>query len=283
MKTTKIQTIIKQAKRFLKVAGDIIDLTRNPTFVKKQIEHDRKQKNKRILEDLRTRKDDISQFRENIDRLKEEKDSEQCEGNILDAVHQADPDLANRLEQWKQEVLKRDKEKSEVKKKSSCQQTKTAVDLSFQTITGLSVEVVELLQQALQGEYQQWDLYYAYKERLKGPSRESVAEHFEEHAEDEQQHIEMLQRYLITSGNTPTVERKKIPDFNGDIDKIIKIQLKFELDAVELYNKILEQLESEQEQYKQQTNKSLIIDIENVLAKEMEHAQDLIMMIEKGV
>ena len=93
--------------------------------------------------------------------------------------------------------------------------------------------ILALLQFALLGEYQQWDLYTSYASRLKGLSRSEIADEFKDHAEEEQGHIEILQRYLVSLGNQPTLQRKKLPEMSdqASIKDIIRLQLKFEHDA----------------------------------------------------
>lgn len=132
--------------------------------------------------------------------------------------------------------------------------------------------ILALLQFALLGEYQQWDLYTSYASRLKGLSRSEIADEFKDHAEEEQGHIEILQRYLVSLGNQPTLQRKKLPEMSdqASIKDIIRLQLKFEHDAVDLYKKILG-IVSE--------NEPLKIDIENIMIKEQEHVHDLELLL----
>jgi bacterioferritin (cytochrome b1) len=128
-------------------------------------------------------------------------------------------------------------------------------------------EVINLLQEALRAEFQQWDLYHAYKDELRGLSRDPIAEHFEEHANDEEQHISILQRYLVSMDIQPTKQRDPIPEIEDlNPESIIKLQLQFELKAVETYRKILSLSED---------TDPLKIEIENILIKEQEHAHDL--------
>lgn len=129
-----------------------------------------------------------------------------------------------------------------------------------------------LLQIALVGEYQQWDLYVAYASRLKGAEREPIADHFKEHAGDELGHIELLQRYLVSMGQNPTLQRKPLPEMSEDasIEEIVRLQLKFEMDAVGLYKKILNILPE---------NEPLKLDIESIITKEQEHVHDLELML----
>jgi len=136
--------------------------------------------------------------------------------------------------------------------------------------------VVTLLQTALVGEYQQWDLYTAYADRLKGTMRNSVVEEFKDHAEEEIEHIEVLQRYLISMGVNPTLQRKELPELppTASAKEIIELQLRFERDAVALYKKFLAILPEYD---------ALRIDVENILSKEQEHTHDLELLLKDPV
>ena len=130
---------------------------------------------------------------------------------------------------------------------------------------------IALLQIALVGEYQQWDLYTAYASRLQGLPRHSIVDEFADHAKEELEHIELLQRYLVSMGQNPTLQRKPLPELEtSSIRDIIKLQLKFEQDAVDLYKKILTVLPD---------NEPLKLDIEGILIKEQEHVHDLELLL----
>lgn len=138
---------------------------------------------------------------------------------------------------------------------------------SLITSTKRSSETIELLQRALKGEYQQWDLYYSYKDELKGLTRDSLVDHFEEHADDEALHIDTIQRYLVSMNIQPTKQREEIPQIDVmNPEEIIKLQLKHEVEAIEIYQELLESIEEKD---------PLRIEIENILIKEEEHKQDL--------
>lgn len=166
-------------------------------------------------------------------------------------------------------------------KKAKLQQTlKTAKEslkkAQIQINDGSSLNVVDLLQEALMMEFQQWDLYYGYKEEIRGLSREPIMEHFEEHAKDEANHIDLLQRYLVSMGVKPTKERHPIPHLEEvSSEKIIALQLKHELEAVEKYKQILNEMG--------EVNNPLKFEIEGILMKEQEHAQDLQLLIDQRI
>jgi bacterioferritin (cytochrome b1) len=134
--------------------------------------------------------------------------------------------------------------------------------------------IVGLLQAALLGEYRQWDLYTAYASRLKGEARNPIAEEFKTHAEEELEHIEILQRYLVSMGVVPTLNRKHIPELQEEASAkdIIELQLAFENEAVALYKKMLGILDA---------HDALTLDIEDFLIKEQEHVHDLELLLEQ--
>jgi len=165
--------------------------------------------------------------------------------------------------------------------KPNIAKTLKKIKIAQEAISDLKVKLTQtddkpllpLLQEALKAEFQQWDLYYAYKSMLKGLPRDPIADHFEEHAGDEAEHIDVLQRYIVGMGEVPTVERRPIPTLEEPtIEAIIAMQLKFELEAVDLYKKILGQLED---------TSPLKLEIENILIKEQEHAHDLQLLLRK--
>lgn len=130
------------------------------------------------------------------------------------------------------------------------------------------IGVLDLLQEALMGEFRQWDLYYAYKESLLGLCSPSIAADFEENAGEEASHISTLQRYIVGMGERPTVKRHVIPELpkGSKIEQLVALQLKFEREAVELYGKIINKLGEDS---------PLKIELENILAKEQEHTHEL--------
>lgn len=132
-----------------------------------------------------------------------------------------------------------------------------------------------LLQLALTGEYQQWDLYTAYASRLKGLTRGPIADEFKAHAGEELGHIELLQRYLVSMGENPTLQRKAVPEMpdGATIKDIVKMQLSYEKEAVLLYEKILNILPE---------NEPLKLDIESVIIKEQEHVHDLELLLKNA-
>lgn len=164
------------------------------------------------------------------------------------------------------------KKQFEKKKSSIIEKTIKKISNNISLTTDIGKEVLPLLQEALKAEFQQWDLYYAYKSQLKGLSRDPIEDHFADHAEEEAAHIEILQRYIVGMGETPTTERRLIPTLkDNNIREIISLQLKFEIEAVSMYQEILNRLGKNSEPLK--------IEIENILAQETEHMHDLQLLL----
>lgn len=162
--------------------------------------------------------------------------------------------------------------KSKDKKSSLIEKTIKKISKNDSLIMEIGREVLPLLQEALKAEFQQWDLYYAYKSQLKGLSRDPIEEHFADHAEEEAAHIEVLQRFIVGMGEIPTTERRPIPTLkDNNIREIIALQLKFETEAVGMYKLILSKLDKESE--------PLRIEIEDILAQETEHMHDLQLLL----
>lgn len=130
------------------------------------------------------------------------------------------------------------------------------------------IEILPLLQEALMGEFRQWDLYYAYKESLLGLCSPAIKQDFEENAGEEANHISVLSRYIVGMGELPTIKRHAIEQLpkGSKIDALISLQLRYEQEAVALYGKILTKLGEDS---------PLRIELENILAKEQEHTHEL--------
>jgi len=139
---------------------------------------------------------------------------------------------------------------------------------TLNNITPENNPFVPFLQKALVAEFQQWDVYHNYKTQLQGLSRDPIAQHFEEHAKEEAEHIDILQRHLVGMGVVPTTERLPIPQVTcPSIQAIVAMQLEIELAAVDVYEQILTLMAD--------SPTALRVDIETILSQEQEHSHDL--------
>lgn len=138
-------------------------------------------------------------------------------------------------------------------------------------------EVVALLNGLLLKEYQQRDMYESYHYLLFGTASSPLQEHLKEHMQQEESHIEVLQRYIVGYGSTPTLQRLEIPRVEpATVDGILHQDLALEHEAVQAYTKAILVLESDSDYT------SLRVDLENILVQEQEHVHDLEQWLKKN-
>lgn len=131
-------------------------------------------------------------------------------------------------------------------------------------------DLIETIQDLLLEEYLQRDVYENYRYLLFGPDGIGVKEHLEEHMLEEMEHIDILQRYLVSLGGIPSTDRKKIPvPEEYSLDGLMKLNLELENNAVEKYSLIINGLSEIPEHI------AIRIDLENILVQEQEHVHDL--------
>ena len=128
--------------------------------------------------------------------------------------------------------------------------------------------IFDTLQDLLQDECLQRDVYEAYDYLLLGPE-DAVREHIAEHLEEEMEHIRVLQRYLVANNYKPTTIRKEIPSIDLSFEGILRANLKLEEDAVSKYTAAIIMLEG------MEKFTALRVDLENTLSQEQEHTHDL--------
>jgi len=131
--------------------------------------------------------------------------------------------------------------------------------------------ITQLLADLLQREYLQRDIYETYGFYLSGLHAPAIHEHIKTHIQDEQLHIETLQRYLMGMGVPPVTARAKIPEIKPiTLEAIIEFNYELEKEAVELYAEAIELVEGDRDYT------SLRVDLEDIIKQEQEHTHDLI-------
>lgn len=132
-------------------------------------------------------------------------------------------------------------------------------------------QIIPLLQELLQREFLQRDIYETYSYYLFGLHSPAIQDHLKQHLQEEQLHIETLQRYLMGLGAKPMVERAVIPIINPlSLEAILDINFELEQEAVKKYSEAIEFLERKVEYT------SIRVDLEDILKQEQEHTHDLI-------
>lgn len=134
-------------------------------------------------------------------------------------------------------------------------------------------EVIGLLQKAYNNEFLTWLVYEHGMHFVYGPWRESIINHFEEHATEEEEHAEWIGQRLAALGEEPVVDMralKRVTSVSHDFVKLIEFIMQLEGEAVALYSKILPLLEE---------NAAMRAKIEEIVSTEQEHFEDFEKMI----
>jgi len=128
-------------------------------------------------------------------------------------------------------------------------------------------ELISLLSKALSDEWKAMLQYKIHASRMRGLYRDSIAEHLEEHANDEQSHADRLTIHFYSQGIPIDVN---IPEFNpgNETIEMINMDLEDEIGAINLYTQIISLCEGVEEL----TDTRMLI--EDILVDEVEHQDD---------
>jgi bacterioferritin (cytochrome b1) len=133
------------------------------------------------------------------------------------------------------------------------------------------LKVLSLLEPLLLDEYLQRDVYDTYSYYLFGLCSPKLQEHLSSHRTEEDKHIKLLQRYMMSLRAAPLLKRLPIPVINPPIGNILFKNLELEMAAVAQYSKAVLVLDA----LKDPAFVSLKVDLENILIEEQEHVHDL--------
>ena len=98
--------------------------------------------------------------------------------------------------------------------------------------------MIRKLNQIIEAEYSQWMRYYHYAIVMRGYARDALAAEFEEHAEDELEHLNRIAMRVVGLGGYPTTSMDHPVPLKG-IEEILKELLFREQEGVELYRNVL--------------------------------------------
>jgi len=98
--------------------------------------------------------------------------------------------------------------------------------------------MIGMLNQIVSAEYGQWARYYHYALVLKGHDRDSLAAEFEEHAEQELEHLEKVAMRVIGLGGYPIPRPDELPAPLKKTEDILKELLFREQKGMELYRQV---------------------------------------------
>lgn len=140
-------------------------------------------------------------------------------------------------------------------------------------------DICNVLQDLLLEEYRQRDVYESYRYMLFGPSGIPVKEHLEEHMNEEMEHVDILQRYIVSLNEVPVTKRLEIPaPKKMDLEGLMELNLELENLAVSKYSAVTKALEK----LNHPAHVALINDIQTIVSQEQEHVHDLERWLREG-
>lgn len=144
---------------------------------------------------------------------------------------------------------------------------------------GPSKELLALLNKALEMEHQAYIQYLGHAETVDGLISEPIEARLKEIAEDEERHQKMLRTVIGKFfSSTPSIKMTEAHP-GGSIVEILKANLKDEIEAVDMYSKILTKLNEEKANLPYQYLK-VEHEVRHILMDEQEHIAELKQLLE---
>ncbi len=127
--------------------------------------------------------------------------------------------------------------------------------------------MVAMLNKALSMEHQADLQYLTHAAVIQGIECEPIIARLEEIAKDEEKHAKMLRDRIADGlGGIPTMEIAKTY-LETDIEKVLRLNLKYELEAIETYRRIHKEIPREE--------MLLEHEVRHILQDEMQHVEEL--------
>lgn len=137
-------------------------------------------------------------------------------------------------------------------------------------------EFKDLMVKAIALEWESFVKYAIHASLIKTMGKSARADHLEEHADEEKDHAERLTMHMLSRGQPFEINFScSIPSnqLSGDVVSILIDDLRGEIEIIELYLNIIEIIENED------NLRDTKIFIEDIITDEIEHQDDLTMMI----
>jgi bacterioferritin (cytochrome b1) len=133
----------------------------------------------------------------------------------------------------------------------------------------LSVPVetmISELQKWLHSKYRIYAAYRSFADRIRGPWRDSLVEHWQEHSDEETENAYDIAMKIVGLGGDPAVGNISVPLVRPDVNEFCLCLIDLELDAISTAHKIIEM---------SGTLTSLKIMAENIMIIDTQHLDDL--------
>ena len=127
-------------------------------------------------------------------------------------------------------------------------------------------KIIKLMNEGLEMEYASYIQYVTQAAITTGPYAEGLIARFEEIASDEAGHAKILRSRIAALGGTPTIKVGQI-QVHKDSLQAVKINLKYEVDTVTFYRKLLNLIPHDEV--------ILYESIEHIVQDSQEHVEEL--------
>lgn len=127
--------------------------------------------------------------------------------------------------------------------------------------------LIDGLNEDLAHEYQAIISYLLYSRLVTRPLRPELSSFLESEIEDELEHAKFLSHKIVALGGEPT-SRPAAVQLSEDNREMLELSLRSERETIERYTRRIEQAEEAGEL-------GLRVDLENILAEETKHMEDL--------
>jgi bacterioferritin (cytochrome b1) len=101
-------------------------------------------------------------------------------------------------------------------------------------------QIIAHLQKFLSAKYAIDMAYRNFSDRIRGPFRDALAEHWYEHADDERKNIYALNMKVIGMGADPIQSYVQIPVCTPNVGAFVQVLMQMELDAIEMGRQLAE-------------------------------------------
>ena len=129
-----------------------------------------------------------------------------------------------------------------------------------------NTKLIKLMNEGLEMEYASQIQYLTQSAITKGPYAEALMARFKEIAGDETEHAQILRDRIVALGGVPTTKVGEI-QIHKDSLQAVKINLKYEVDTVDFYRKLLNLIPHDEV--------ILYEAVEHVLQDSQEHVEEL--------
>ena len=101
-------------------------------------------------------------------------------------------------------------------------------------------QLIAHLQKFLSAKYAISIAYLSFADRIRGPWRDAIVEHWQEHSEDERKNAYSLAMKIVGIGGDPIITNIQVPISTSNISSMIHVLMSMELEAIAVGRELAE-------------------------------------------